>query len=106
MKTVVDQFTSGENPPDESELILDTTLLELSHRDNDFEVLSQRVDDKIESGLVGTLELFENKVSSAINELKVVVSSSIADSLKTKVLMVVVKANLVVQGCVSQLRKA
>ena len=34
--------------------------------------------------MVSTLELFENKLSSAINELKVVVSSSIADSLKTK----------------------
>ena len=83
-ETVVDQFISGENPPDESELILDTTLLEPSRQDNDFEVLSQRVDDKIKSGLVGTLELFENKLSSAINELKVVVSSSIAESLKTK----------------------
>ena len=42
------------------------------------------MDDKLKSGFVGTLELFENKLSSAINELKVVVSSSIAESLKTK----------------------
>ena len=40
-ETVVDQLISGENPPDESELILDTTLLEPSRQDNDFEVLSQ-----------------------------------------------------------------
>ena len=84
-ETVVDQLISGENPPDQSELTY-SILFSWSLRAMIMilEVLSQRVDDKIKSGLVGTLELFENKLSSAINELKVVVSSSIAESLKTK----------------------
>ena len=49
-ETVVDRLIPGENPSDEYDLILDTTLLEPSRQDNHFEVLSQRVDDKIKSG--------------------------------------------------------
>ena len=53
-------------------------------QDNDFEVLSQRVDDRIKTGLRDTLEQFECRLSAAIGELREVVSLSIADSLKAQ----------------------
>ena len=52
--------------------------------DNEFVVLSQRVDERIKTGLRDTLEQFECRLSAAIGELREVVSLSISDSLKAQ----------------------
>ena len=57
-----------------TEDVTGTVFRDPTNQDNNFEVLSQRVDEKMKTGLKDSLEKFQNRLSGAISDLSEVVS--------------------------------